>query len=278
MLRQRVITGVILAALFLLTVIVLPTVWMAIVFAAVAIIGAWEWAGMAGIALQWQRCLYAVCLVPLLVALWLVCDLGGLPSRSQVQPWLGVACLFWSMTVLFIRSYPHGATFWQTPVVCGLMGLLILAATWLSVVFLKTLPGGAWLVILLIVGVAAADIGAYFFGRRFGRHKLAPAVSPGKTWEGMWGGVFAVIVVTVIVWQSLPPSLAHLRVSALIMLGLSLAAASVLGDLTISMVKRTGGVKDSSGLLPGHGGVLDRIDSICGAAPVLALGLILVDY
>jgi phosphatidate cytidylyltransferase len=94
----------------------------------------------------------------------------------------------------------------------------------------------------------------------------------------MWGGVFAVIVVTVIVWQSLPPSLAHLRVSALIMLGLSLAAASVLGDLTISMVKRTGGVKDSSGLLPGHGGVLDRIDSICGAAPVLALGLILVDY
>jgi phosphatidate cytidylyltransferase len=153
-----------------------------------------------------------------------------------------------------------------------------LAATWLSVVFLKTLPGGAWLVILLIVGVAAADIGAYFFGRRFGRHKLAPAVSPGKTWEGMWGGVFAVIVVTVIVWQSLPPSLAHLRVSALIMLGLSLAAASVLGDLTISMVKRTGGVKDSSGLLPGHGGVLDRIDSICGAAPVLALGLILVDY
>lgn len=278
MLRQRVITGVILAALFLLTVIVLPTVWMAIVFAAVAIIGAWEWAGMAGIALQWQRCLYAVCLVPLLVALWLVCDLGGLPSRSQVQPWLGVACLFWSMTVLFIRSYPQGATFWQTPVVCGLMGLLILAATWLSVVFLKTLPGGAWLVILLIVGVAAADIGAYFFGRRFGRHKLAPAVSPGKTWEGMWGGVFAVIVVTVIVWQSLPPSLAHLRVSALIMLGLSLAAASVLGDLTISMVKRTGGVKDSSGLLPGHGGVLDRIDSICGAAPVLALGLILVDY
>ena len=278
MLRQRVITGVILAALFLLTVIILPTVWMAFVFAAVAIIGAWEWAGMAGITTQWQRCLYAVCLAPLLVALWLVCDLGGLPSRSQVQPWLGVACLFWSMTVLFIRSYPHGVTFWQTPVVRGLVGLLILAATWLSVVFLKTLPGGAWLVILLIVGVAAADIGAYFFGRRFGRHKLAPAVSPGKTWEGMWGGVFAVIVVTVIVWQSLPPSLAHLRVSALIMLGLSLAAASVLGDLTISMVKRTSGVKDSSGLLPGHGGVLDRIDSICGAAPVLALGLILVDY
>jgi phosphatidate cytidylyltransferase len=277
-LRQRVITGLILAALFLLTVIVLPTVWIAVVFAAVAITGAWEWAGLAGITPQWQRCIYAMCLAPMLVVLWFLCDLGGLPSRSQVQPWLGVTCLFWSMTVLFIRSYPDGGDFWQAPVVRALMGLLILAATWLSVVFLKTLPGGAWLVILLIVGVAAADIGAYFFGRRFGRHKLAPAVSPGKTWEGMWGGVLAVVVVTIIAWQSLPPSLAHLRVSALIVLGLSLAAASVLGDLTISMVKRTSGVKDSSGLLPGHGGVLDRIDSICGAAPVFALGLILVDY
>jgi len=278
MLRQRVITGVILAALFLLTVTTLPTHWMAVAFAAVAMIGAWEWAGMAGFSAQWQRCLYALLLSPLLLAFWLVYDLGGLPSRSLIQPWLGAACLFWSMTVLFIRSYPQGEVIWQAPVLRAMMGLLILAATWLSVVFLKTLPGGAWLVVLLIVGVAAADIGAYFFGRRFGRHKLAPAVSPGKTWEGMWGGVFVVMLVTIVVWQSLPPSLAHLRVSALMMLGLALAGASVLGDLTISIVKRTSGVKDSSGLLPGHGGVLDRIDSICGAAPVFALGLILVDY
>lgn len=278
MLRQRVITGLILAVLFLMAVIALPTFWMAVAFAAVAMTGAWEWAGMAGITAQWGRWLYAALLAPLLFALWSICDLGGVPSRSEVQPWLGIACLFWSMTGLFIRSYPQGAIIWRSPLVHAVIGLLILAATWLAIIFLKTLPGGAWLVILLIVGVAAADIGAYFFGRRFGRHKLAPAVSPGKTWEGVWGGVLAVMLVTVLVWQSLPPALAHLRVSTLVMLGLGLAAASVLGDLTISMVKRTSGVKDSSGLLPGHGGVLDRIDSICGAAPVFALGLILVDY
>jgi phosphatidate cytidylyltransferase len=144
--------------------------------------------------------------------------------------------------------------------------------------FLKTLPGGAFLVLLLMVAVAAADIGAYFFGRRFGRHKLAPAVSPGKTWEGMWGGILAVLVVSIIVWQSLPPTLAHLRVASVLILALALGGASVLGDLTVSMVKRESGVKDSSNLLPGQGGIMDRIDSICGAAPVFALGLILMDY
>ena len=132
--------------------------------------------------------------------------------------------------------------------------------------------------LLLMVAVAAADIGAYFFGRRFGRHKLAPAVSPGKTWEGMWGGILAVLVVSIIVWQSLPPTLAHLRIASVLILALALGGASVLGDLTVSMVKRESRVKDSSNLLPGHGGIMDRIDSICGAAPVFALGLILMDY
>ena len=132
--------------------------------------------------------------------------------------------------------------------------------------------------LLLMVAVAAADTGAYFFGCRFGRHKLAPAVSPGKTWEGMWGGILAVLVVSIIVWQSLPLTLAHLRVASVLILALALGGASVLGDLTVSMVKRESGVKDSSNLLPGHGGIMDRIDSICGAAPVFALGLILMDY
>lgn len=278
MLRQRVVTGVILAVAFLLTVIALPTVWMAVVFAVVAITGAWEWAGMSGIRTQWGRWAYASLLIPVMLSLWVLCDFGGVPSQARVQPWLGVSCFFWSLALLFVRSYPDGASMWQAPLIRSVLGLMVLAATWFSVVFLKTLPGGAWLVVLLIVGVAAADIGAYFFGRCFGRHKLAPAVSPGKTWEGMWGGVLTVMLVTLLVWQSLPPSLAHLRMPALLMLGLALAAASVLGDLTVSMIKRACGVKDSSALLPGHGGVLDRIDSICGAAPVFALGLILVGY
>lgn len=278
MLRQRIITGLLLAAFFLVVVFALPSVGMAVIFGAVAVVGAWEWAGMSGIKAQWARLVYAACLVPALWALWQLCDLGGEPSRAQVQPWLGVACLFWSATIPLVKGYPDSARLLLSAPFRGGVGWLILAATWLSVMFLKTLPGGAFLVLLLMVAVAAADIGAYFFGRRFGRHKLAPAVSPGKTWEGMWGGILAVLVVSIIVWQSLPPTLAHLRVASVLILALALGGASVLGDLTVSMVKRESGVKDSSNLLPGHGGIMDRIDSICGAAPVFALGLILMDY
>ena len=107
---------------------------------------------------------------------------------------------------------------------------------------------------------------------------MAPKVSPGKTWEGLWGGLAGVMLLTVIVVMKLPQHLSHLPVASLMLLGLALAGASVLGDLTISMVKRTSGVKDSGILLPGHGGLLDRIDSLCAAAPVFALGLILAGY
>ena len=115
-------------------------------------------------------------------------------------------------------------------------------------------------------------------GRRFGVHQLTPAVSPGKTWEGLWGGVLAVFIITVIVFQNLPPTLAHLRIASVLLLAFAVAGASVVGDLTVSMLKREAGVKDTSHLLPGHGGVMDRIDSICGAAPTFALGLILMSY
>jgi len=132
--------------------------------------------------------------------------------------------------------------------------------------------------VLLVVAVAAADVGAYFSGRRWGRHKLAPDVSPGKTWEGLWGGLAAVMVVTAVVWASMPKSYLHIRVETLLLMGLAVAGASVLGDLTVSMVKRASGLKDTGSILPGHGGLLDRIDSLAAAGPVFALGLILMDY
>jgi phosphatidate cytidylyltransferase len=131
---------------------------------------------------------------------------------------------------------------------------------------------------MLILTVAAADIGAYFVGRRFGQHALAEDISPGKTWEGFWGGIVCVVGLTLLVWQNLPLSHLHLGLGSLLVLGLATAGASVVGDLTLSLLKREVGIKDSGSLLPGHGGVLDRLDSICGAAPVYALGLLLVGY
>jgi phosphatidate cytidylyltransferase len=156
--------------------------------------------------------------------------------------------------------------------------VLILASAWLAAVYLASFPRGGGLVILLVVIVAAADIGAYFSGKAWGKHKLAAVVSPKKTWEGFWGGMLACAILAVLLWAQLPSQQAHISLTEVLVVTLATALASVVGDLTVSMVKREAGVKDSGSLLPGHGGVLDRLDSLCGAAPVFALGLLLVGW
>jgi phosphatidate cytidylyltransferase len=130
----------------------------------------------------------------------------------------------------------------------------------------------------MVVIVAAADIGAYFSGKTWGRHKLAEKVSPAKTWEGFWGGMAGCVLLAVALWSLLPERAAHVDLAAVIAVTLATALASVVGDLSVSMVKRESGVKDSGTMLPGHGGILDRLDSICGAAPVFALGLLLAGW
>ena len=132
--------------------------------------------------------------------------------------------------------------------------------------------------VVMVVVVAAADVGAYFSGKTFGKHKLAVLVSPAKTWEGFWGGMLVSVLVALVLWYLLPDYAAHIGLASVVAVTLTTALASVVGDLTVSMVKRESGVKDSGSLLPGHGGVLDRLDSLCGAAPVFALGLLLAGW
>ncbi len=278
MLRQRVITAVILALVFLAAVAILPLNALALLFGAVAAAAAWEWSSLAGWTQPWQHGLYSLCFILLLGGLWLGYGFNEAPAPEVFQPWLGVACLFWSLAMLLVESYPRTAWLWRSAVARSFMGWLILAATWLASLFLLTLPGGSLLMVVLVLGVATADIGAYFSGRQWGRHKLAPSVSPGKTWEGFWGGLAGVMTLTLLIITVLPRHLSHLPIVTLVLIGLALAGASVLGDLTVSMVKRVSGVKDSGVLLPGHGGLLDRIDGLCAAAPVFALGLILAGY
>ena len=158
----------------------------------------------------------------------------------------------------------------------GLMGALVLLPPWLSVVYLLSYDIGRLLLLGMVVVVAFADIGAYFAGKRFGRRKLAPAVSPGKSWEGFWGGFLLCQLTAVAASLLLPiPQLSLVGLMAIVACS---SLASVLGDLVESMVKRHRGVKDSGVLLPGHGGFLDRIDGITAAAPVFALGLILAGW
>ena len=255
-----------------------PHPLQALLFALVATAGAWEWAGLVGAKTAGQRGAFAVVVPLLCFLLWKRIGLADQQPAIEAQPWLAVSAFFWSAMLLALKYYPSGNWLLKQTWVRAVMGWLILSGTWFAVVVCLTFGNGPMVMLVMILTVAAADIGAYFVGRRFGRHALAKEISPGKTWEGFWGGMLAVTALTFAVWQSLPPAYLHLGFGSILALGLATAGASVVGDLTVSLLKREMGMKDTGSWLPGHGGVLDRLDSICGAAPIFALGLLLVGY
>ncbi|TXS92091.1 phosphatidate cytidylyltransferase [Parahaliea maris] len=278
MLKQRVLTALVMAALFLSAMALLPLPGLALFFAAAVALGAWEWAPLADWRSPVGRVLFVLLNLGLLAGLYVYCDLGARPQRAQVQPVLGLACLWWSFLMLWVKGYPSSALLWRSFAARTVMGMLVMGFAWVAAVYLLSFPRGGILMVCMVLIVAAADIGAYFAGKRFGKHKLAAAVSPAKTWEGFWGGMASVVLLALLFWYLLPPAMAHISLTAVIAVTVATALASVVGDLTVSMVKRESGVKDSGSLLPGHGGVLDRLDSICGAAPVFALGLLLAGW
>ena len=278
MLRQRIITSLILAVALVGTLTYAPYAVQAALFALVATAGAWEWATLVGARTAGQCCAFAAGLPLLCFAMWRVFDLPAAGSAVSAQPFLAASAFLWSVMLLGLKYYPAAQGVWRHALVRAALGWIILSITWLAVTVCLTMSNGPFVMFLMILTVAAADIGAYFVGRRFGRHALARDISPGKTWEGFWGGLLSVVILTAVIWKALPPAYLHLGFGSLLALGLATAGASVVGDLTVSLLKREVGLKDSGSLLPGHGGVLDRLDSICGAAPVFALGLLLVGY
>lgn len=278
MLKQRIITGLIMAGSFLAAVLLLPLPVLAALFAVILALGAWEWAGLSGWESVPGRVVYCLLVLAAIAGLYWYVDFGGTPRVEDVQPFLGLACLWWSFALLWIRGYPGSAVLWRTRFMRSVMGLLILVLGWCAAVFLLCFPQGPLMLISMVLIVAVADIGAYFAGTNFGKHKLAPEVSPGKTWEGFLGGLAACVLLGFAFWQLLPLDAAHIGLKSVLAVTVVTALVSVVGDLTVSMVKRESGVKDSGSLLPGHGGLLDRLDSLCSAAPVFALGLILAGW
>lgn len=273
MLKQRIITGVLLSAAAIAAIIFLQPRALVVVLALVTLLGCWEWADLAGVINPFARLLYCIisacAMISLLVATQL---LDILPDIHRLRVVLGIAALWWCCAWICIKTFPQSVAWWGSKWARLLMGWLVLLPAWLACAYLRVQIDGEWKILFLLMLVAAADIGAYFSGTRFGKHKLAPAVSPGKSWEGFWGGLAASIVFAAIAWQLFWeqfPLLALLLIAALTML------ASVIGDLFESMLKRHRGVKDSGNILPGHGGWLDRFDSISAAAPVFALGLLI---
>lgn len=261
MLKQRVITALILLPIALGGFFLLDGAAFALFIGAVVTLGAWEWARLAGFAEQGARLGYAAA-----VALALVL-LACIPQLAPVV--LLLALLWWLVAIVLVLTYPESSQLWSSSRIRLVIGLLILLPAWQGLVLLKQWPQGNWLIIAVMVLVWGADIGAYFAGKRFGRRKLAPSVSPGKSWEGFYGGLLASLLITFVVGLVCSWTVGGLLVA---LIGAALVVGiSVVGDLTESMFKRQAGVKDSSSLLPGHGGVLDRIDSLTAAVPLFAV-------
>jgi len=259
-LRARIITAIVLVAGLLVVLFALPAQAAMVAVALAVLASAWEWSAFAGLSRLAQRLGY-VGLIGLTGALALLTT----ELTVSLAPVLWLALGWWALALYWVLRFPRPIS----PQLAALCGAAVLLPLWLVLVNLLAQPrDGAVLLLLLLVIVWAADIGAYFGGRRFGRIKLAPSVSPGKTWEGVIGGMIAgVLVAGLAAW------LLALPVAGLVMLAPALVLISVLGDLSVSMFKRNAGLKDSGHLLPGHGGLLDRVDSLSAAAPLYLLGL-----
>lgn len=279
MLKQRIITALILAPTALYAILFLPIFWFEIAIAGVVGIGAYEWAAMAGVRERPKKFLFMVGAFTICIALSFVVDASMIWYQGQLNGVytgiLSAAVVWWVTSLAMVLAYPRYSKFWRdSMVVRTVFGLLTLIPTWVAVIALRTSLHdvdpfyGASLIFYVLGIVWAADIGAFFVGVKFGRHKLRPNVSPGKSLEGLLGGIaasFAIIAFAALHYQVEPSRIwLHLAIGGITV------AVSALGDLNESMLKRCAGIKDSGKILPGHGGVLDRIDSLTAAFPVFA--------
>jgi phosphatidate cytidylyltransferase len=252
-------TGLVLGVAVMATILFLPTPQAGAVLGLLWLAGAWEWAGLARGSAR-ARAVYAGAFALAMIGL-----LRFDATLGFIDPLLIVALAGWCVALAGVLTYPRRIL----PAFVWAAGPLALLPAWLVLVAVHTRePQGPVLALLVLALVWAADVGAYATGRTLGRVKLAPKVSPGKTWEGVSGGVLFALIVA---WAASPwlglPVLALLAIAAVT------ALVSVVGDLTVSMLKRNVGLKDSGRLLPGHGGVMDRIDGLIAAVPVYAAGL-----
>jgi len=262
----RLLTGLVAGGLMAAAVLSLPTAAVAAVLGLFAVLAGWEWGRLAGLAAA-PRWAYVLLVGSGLAPLW------TLVAAEKVGPVLAGALLWWLAAALWEARPAIGRARSRLALVLKLAGgLLALWPAWTALVWLHASgPRGPLLLLYVLALVWAADSGAYYVGRRWGRRRMAPVLSPGKTWEGLAGGLAASAVVAL--GAGLATGLRGAALAGWVGLGLATATASVVGDLFESLLKRHAGVKDSGTLFPGHGGVLDRVDSLTAAAPVFAVGL-----
>lgn len=272
MLKQRTLTALVLAPIAIAIVLFLPTWAVGLIIAAICLVATWEWSQLAGITAPPARIAMLVANAALMALLWTI--------RDDALAWyvIGVGLGGWLLVLAWMRNFSWGAA--PTPehrAIKLLAGELAILPAWLALVHLHGEPdrGHVW-TLFAVVLVWIADTGAYFAGKRFGTTKLAPNISPNKTRAGAWGALAATMVFAAACFWLLDAR--GVRLGALVLLALVAVLASIVGDLFESLLKRQAGVKDSGTIFPGHGGMLDRIDSLLAAVPLFVAGKALIDY
>jgi phosphatidate cytidylyltransferase len=254
MLKQRVLTVVVALSMLLIVLFMLPPVITQVVITVLILIGAWEWSGLLRLEKMVTRLAYVI-----LIAAFLAIVSFGLVADMTIDVVLKFALVWWLIALIWMFSFPT-----PIPILVGwICGMFVLIPAYFAIISLQ--PD---MLLSVLIIVWATDIGAYFTGKYLGKVKLAPRISPRKTWEGVFGGLLAVAVLALLraLWL-------QIDIVVLLPFCLAIAIISIIGDLTVSMFKRNAGVKDSGRLFPGHGGLLDRIDSVAAAAPLFVLGI-----
>lgn len=267
MLKQRLLTALVLIPLVIWGILGLSTHHLSLVLTVLMVAAAWEWSALMGLTATFSRMAYVLVQGTLL------------PFSMQFFEWMPVvalsATLLWWFFAMFWIGNSDGQTVETTSgelLIQGLVGILVLQPMWFALVGLHANGAfGAELLLYLMVIVWGADSGAYMFGRLWGRNHLAVRISPGKTWEGVYGAIVATLLISVAgVWLF---GFKGTMIVGFILLSIVTVLFSIIGDLWESLLKRRRGIKDSGQILPGHGGILDRIDSLTAAAPIFLLGI-----
>jgi len=265
-LKIRIITATILILLVVAGMVYLSPLYFSIVFALMGLLMDWEWLQLIGLTNK------------LLQFFWMIVQIGLMILIYYVSPYflLSTGLVVWTVLSFWVSYFPKGSRIWRSNIWLRLVtgGAIVLIA-WKSVIYIRTHVDGLELLLLMLLIIWSVDSGAYFTGKFCGKRKLAPHISPNKTVEGLLGGGACAIVVTFIYTYSVLPQ--HFFSPIFVLVCLLAIVMAVIGDLFESIVKRLAGVKDSGHILPGHGGILDRLDSLLAVAPIFAFGISLLD-
>ncbi len=285
MLISRILTGLVLAILAGLAIFLLPPLYFSLFVALIVLLAGWEWTSLVGIEALWRKIafIFALIIPMLFIQFWTVVlevlsillEWPNIKEYSGILEWFVIGpVIFWILTMFLIKKAPNELMALELkPKLRAFIGWFVLLAGWMFLSKLKAYYGSE-MVFYFILLICLADIAAFFVGKKFGKDKLAELISPGKTVQGMYGALLAGAACSVVL--SIIYGFPLIMAVNFLFLSVLTVHVSIFGDLFFSLVKRKKGVKDSGSILPGHGGVLDRIDSLVAATPFFYAGIILI--